>query len=81
MATELSVSLVDAWRIPEAGEFFRNVWPMYVHELSEFDPTFYVLDETGRWLPHLADDWVSSSCNRRKPSCFARRPAIRRREG
>lgn len=58
--SEGKVALVDAWRVPEAREFFRNVWPMYVHEISGFDTDFYVLDESGRWLPDVAEDWSSN---------------------
>ncbi|XXX77504.1 GNAT family N-acetyltransferase [Sorangium sp. So ce134] len=56
----MNISIIDAWRTPEAREFFRNVWPMYVHEISGFDTSFYVLDEAGRWQPDIVDDWVSS---------------------
>jgi len=56
---ETQIAIVDAWRIAEARTFFRNVWPMYVHELSSFDTQFYVLDEKGRWLPDIVEDWIS----------------------
>jgi predicted acetyltransferase len=52
------VSLEDAWSSPRAREFFLNVWPMYVHELSAFDSDFYSLSPSGRWLPEIAEDWV-----------------------
>jgi predicted acetyltransferase len=54
------VAIVDAWGEPEARRFFENVWPMYVHELSGFGSVFYHLDSSGRWLPDIAGDWVSS---------------------
>ena len=57
-ATE--VSLLDAWRVAEARTFFRNVWPMYVHELASFDSDFYRLAPDGKWLPDIANDWVSA---------------------
>jgi predicted acetyltransferase len=66
----MNVAVVDAWRVLEAREFFRNVWPMYVHEISGFDTDFYVLDQAGRWQPDLVEDWVSSvtpSANMRTP--------------
>ncbi|MGK3990195.1 GNAT family N-acetyltransferase [Sorangium sp. So ce136] len=56
----MNISIIDAWRTREARAFFRNVWPMYVHELSGFDTSFYALDAAGRWQPDLVDDWVSS---------------------
>jgi len=57
---DAAVEIVDAWRVPKACEFFRSVWPMYVHELSGFDTDFYALDETGRWLPDIVEDWIAS---------------------
>lgn len=53
------MAIVDAWRVPEARVYFRNVWPMYVHEVSGFDTDFYVLDETGRWRRNIVEDWIS----------------------
>lgn len=53
------VSLVDAWSVGAARDFFSNVWPMYVHDLSAFDSDFYHLDSSGRWQPDIAGDWVA----------------------
>jgi predicted acetyltransferase len=61
LALEQQIAIVDAWRDPEVRAFFRNVWPMYVHEVSGFDTDFYALDKTGRWLPDIVEDWVASS--------------------
>jgi predicted acetyltransferase len=69
MATE-TIAIVDAWCVPSAREFFINVWPMYVHELSGFDTDFYSLDARGRWLPDIAEDWsasVTPGINLREP--------------
>jgi hypothetical protein len=38
---------------PDGGTFLRNVWPMYVHELSGFGADFYRLDTTGRRQPDI----------------------------
>ena len=54
------VSLEDAWRSPAAAAFFRNVWPMYVHEISDFDTDFYRLDALGRWQPDIVEDWIAA---------------------
>jgi predicted acetyltransferase len=54
----MTIALSEAWSSSEAAVFFRNVWPMYVHELSAFDTSFYTLDRDGRWLPHIVEDWV-----------------------
>src|SRR3954447_2430974 len=56
----MDIALLDAWRVPEAREFFINVWPMYVHEISGFDTDFYALDATGRWQPDIAGDWIAN---------------------
>jgi predicted acetyltransferase len=53
------VGLLDAWRVDEARTFFRNVWPMYVHEISAFDSDFYRLDRSGKWLPDIVEDWLA----------------------
>jgi len=34
---------------------------MYVHEISGFDTDFYQLDETGRWMPDIVEDWVATA--------------------
>lgn len=59
MTTMSEVQLIDAWRVPAARTFVRNVWPMYVHELSGFDSDFYWLDSAGRWQPDIVEDWLS----------------------
>ena len=51
------VTLEDAWVSQDGGTFLRNVWPMYVHELSGFGADFYHLDAVGRWQPDLAEQW------------------------
>lgn len=57
--TQEAVTLLEAWRDPKARGFFRNVWPLYVHEISGFDTDFYRLDESGRFVPDLVEDWIS----------------------
>jgi predicted acetyltransferase len=57
---DAQIALVDAWRDPAARAFFLSVWPLYVHELSAFDTDFYQLDESGRWQPDIAADWIAS---------------------
>lgn len=53
------VRLLDAWQVAEAQTFFRNVWPMYVHEIAGFDSDFYRLAADGRWLPDIVEDWIA----------------------
>lgn len=64
------VGLSPTHQDERAREFFRNTWPMYVHELSGFDTDFYTLDDRGRWQPDVADDWtaaVTPAANLREP--------------
>jgi predicted acetyltransferase len=61
LAPEEQIAIVDAWCVPEARAFFRNVWPMYVHEISGFDTDFYEVDEAGRWMPDIVEDWIASA--------------------
>lgn len=44
---------------PDGRTFLRNVWPMYVHELSGFGADFYHLDAVGRWQPDLVEQWIA----------------------
>ena len=32
---------------------------MYLHEISGFDTDFFTLDEKGRWVPDIVEDWIS----------------------
>lgn len=53
------IGLIEAWRAPHAQRFFRNVWPLYLHEISGYDSDFYALNEEGRWLPDIVEDWIA----------------------
>jgi predicted acetyltransferase len=53
------VTLEDAWVSQDGGAFLRNVWPMYVHELSGFGADFYQLDGIGRWQPDIVEQWIA----------------------
>lgn len=66
----MSVSLQDAWTADDARAFFRNVWSMYVHEISGFDTDFYRLDGSGHWQPDIVEHWicpVTPAANLREP--------------
>lgn len=54
-----SITIIDGWRAPQARDFFRNAWPMYVHEITGYSTDFYRLDATGRWLPDIVEHWIS----------------------
>ncbi|MBN1248523.1 MAG: hypothetical protein JXC32_12755, partial [Anaerolineae bacterium] len=55
----MRVTLEPAWQVPEAATFFRNVWPMYLHDLSQYALDFFRLDNLGLWQPDIVDDWVA----------------------
>ncbi len=55
----MDFSLEDAWSSPGGAAFVRNVWPMYLHEISAYDTDFYRLDAEGRWQPDLIGDWLA----------------------
>jgi predicted acetyltransferase len=55
----VDVTLEDAWVSQEGGTFLRNVWPMYVHDLSGVGADFYRLDAVGRWQPDIVEHWIA----------------------
>jgi predicted acetyltransferase len=59
-AAAQAVELIAAWRDPDAQAFFRNVWPMYLHEIMGYDSSFYRLDGSGRWQPDVVEDWLAA---------------------
>jgi predicted acetyltransferase len=54
----MSVELRDARRSPEDREWLTNVYPLYLHDLSEFDDGYYRLDDRGRWEPDHLPSWL-----------------------
>jgi aminoglycoside 6'-N-acetyltransferase I len=50
------------WLTPGSPETNRtwltNVYPLYLHDLSEFDEGYYHLDEYGRWNPDHLPSWL-----------------------
>jgi hypothetical protein len=50
----MSIELRDARTSAADIEWLTNVYPFYLHDLSEFDDKFYRLNEQGLWEPdHL----------------------------
>jgi hypothetical protein len=45
----MSVELRDARRSGEDSEWLTNVYPLYLHDLSEFDDGYYQLNDRGLW--------------------------------
>jgi predicted acetyltransferase len=54
----MSLELRDARRSPTDREWLTNVFPLYLHDLSEFDLTFYTLDHRGVWMPDHRASWL-----------------------
>jgi predicted acetyltransferase len=54
----MTLDLRDARRAPVDREWLTNVFPLYLHDLSEFGLTFYTLDARGVWMPDHRADWL-----------------------
>jgi predicted acetyltransferase len=39
-------------------EWLTNVYPFYLHDLSEFDDHYYTLNERGLWEPDYLPSWL-----------------------
>jgi predicted acetyltransferase len=42
---------------PEGGALIRNLYPLYLHDLSAFTD-FYDVDARGVWFPDYLPDWI-----------------------
>lgn len=54
----MRLELRDARRSPADREWLTNVYPFYLHDLSEFDDGYYTLDARGRWTPDHLPSWL-----------------------
>jgi predicted acetyltransferase len=54
----MSIELRDARRSAIDREWLTNVYPFYLHDLSEFDRTYYTLDHRGIWIPDHRAGWL-----------------------
>jgi len=54
----VDIELRDARRSPADREWLTNVYPFYLHDLSEFDDGYYTLDEKGLWRPDHLPSWL-----------------------
>jgi predicted acetyltransferase len=59
-----SIQLVDARQEPDLQVWLANVYPFYLHDLSEFHIDSYHLDASGRWQPDPLFYWLD------EPFCF-----------
>ena len=55
----MSVDLVDARQSPTHRDWLTNVYPFYLHDLSEFDDGYYRLSNDGRWEPDHLPSWLA----------------------
>ena len=46
----MALELRDARRSGADREWLTNVYPFYLHDLSEFDLTYYTLKDRGVWM-------------------------------
>ena len=60
----MPLALIDARETESARGWLENVYPLYLHELSEFDAGAYVLDENGRFEPDYLPYWLREASGR-----------------
>lgn len=54
----MSLELRDARQSAPDRAWLRNVYPLYLHDLSEFDDGYYQLDDRGLWQPDHMPSWL-----------------------
>ena len=54
------IEIADARPSAADREWVANVYPLYLHDLSEFDDGYYRLDERGLWKPDHLPDWLGT---------------------
>lgn len=54
----MSLELRDARRSATDRAWLRNVYPLYLHDLSAFDSAYYQLDARGNWQPDHLPSWL-----------------------
>jgi len=55
----MQLSLIDARTSLANREWLTNVYPLYLHDLSEFDDGYYHLNEQGLWEPDHLPSWLN----------------------
>lgn len=56
----MAIELRDARLTVVDRAWLLNVYPLYLHDLSEFDPGYYELDERGVWQPDHLPAWLAA---------------------
>ena len=54
----MQISLLDARHTTVDRTWLTNVYPLYLHDLSEFDDGYYHLNEQGLWEPDHLPSWL-----------------------
>ena len=54
----MNLSLDDARASAADREWLTNVYPLYLHDLSEFDEHYYTLNDRGLWEPDHLPSWL-----------------------
>ena len=57
----MALELRDARRTARDRAWLRNVYPLYLHDLSEFDGGYYHLDDRGLWQPDHLPSWLGEN--------------------
>ena len=55
----MTVQVIDAKESPADREWVKNIYPFYLHDLSEFDDGYYRLNERGLWEPDHLPHWFA----------------------
>ena len=58
MGEALKLGLHDARASGADREWLTNVYPFYLHDLSEFDDHYYTLTDRGLWEPDHLPSWL-----------------------
>jgi predicted acetyltransferase len=58
MTTCRPITLIDARESETNRTWLTNVYPAYLHDLSEFDEGYYHLNEYGLWEPDHLPSWL-----------------------
>jgi predicted acetyltransferase len=54
----VKLGLCDARAFAADQEWLTNVYPFYLHDLSEFDEHYYTLNDRGLWEPDHLPSWL-----------------------
>lgn len=55
----MKLEIKDLKGSPQEIEWVKNIYPMYLHDLSEFGEELYKLNQHGQWEPDYLPSWLS----------------------